>query len=305
MKPVPHSIPTVLPQPDTIQYPLTELSLFPRLTRAAYFQLYGEQAPAWDKTRRIQRWFDSSAGTLPPKEPYYVYHYVRGANGLPVLSHTVITNAEAAVPNLPGVFRWPKHVTAPSGAWQPVLDENGIATGEKRYLLPDALSHHGDALALRTELQRVEGIGEIPEPYESVLGGPFAVRFDDTERRRFWNFIIRGESMSVGLLLRARYVHGVGAPGRWDLISDHYLRWIPDVPTDAGEQDLRPEIPIPQRALYLNERFIIGTPFSGPMVERTDTTEAHAQADVIAMPRRVSEILQRLIELQRSFDQRQ
>ena len=40
-------------QPAEARYPVTELQLFPRLTRAEYFERFGEQAPAWDRSLRM------------------------------------------------------------------------------------------------------------------------------------------------------------------------------------------------------------------------------------------------------------
>lgn len=297
---MPVSLPTPRPQPDASSYPLTELNLFDRLTRAIYKEKYGEQAPVWDKNRRIQRWFDSSAAALPPDEPYIIEYYAQ-VGGVTMRRKTVITNAEAATPNLPGRFDYPKYVPAPSGAWTDILDSLGKPTGARRYLSNEDLSHYIDAVMIAQQLQSVKGVDSVSDPFETVMGGPYAYRFDETESRRFWNLRINGDNVvSVGRLLKAKYAFGVGAPGRW-ICDNNYVQWVSDIPVDVGERDLRPEVPIPQRPLKSNERIIEGSPFSGPLVERTDKSETIAKDDAAAMPGRVAEILKRVTAIQEAL----
>lgn len=297
---MPVSLPTPRPQPDASSYPLTELNLFDRLTRATYKEKYGEQAPVWNKDRRIQRWFDSSAASLPPDEPYIIEYYAQ-VGGVTMRRRAAITNAEASTPNLPGQFDYPKYVPAASGAYTEILDSLGKPTGERQYMPNDDLSHFLDAVVIAQELASVPGVDSVSEPFETILAGPYAYRFDATEKRRFWNLKINGDNtVSVGRLLKLKYSSGVGAPGHW-ICSNNYVQWVSDIPTDVGERDLRPEVPIPQRTLRANERIIEGSPFSGPLVERTDKSETIAKDDAAAMPGRVAEILRRVTAIQEAL----
>lgn len=297
---MPVSLPTPRPQPDAASYPLTELNLFDRLTRATYKEKYGEQAPVWNKDRRIQRWFDSSADSLPPDEPYIIEYYAQ-VGGVTMRRRAAITNAEASTPNLPGQYAYAKYVPAPSGAWTDILDTLGRPTGERQYMSNEDLSHYTDAVAIAQQLRSVPGVDSVSDPFETVMGGPYAYRFDDTENRRFWNLRINGDNVvSVGRLLKAQYAFGVGAPGHWTC-NNNYIQWVSDIPVDVGERDLRPEVPIPQRPLRPNERIIEGSPFSGPQVERVDKSETIAKDDAAAMPGRVAEILRRVTAIQEAL----
>jgi hypothetical protein len=292
------SLPTPRPQPDAAIYSPDELRLFPRLTRAIHRQLFGEQAPPWDRNRRIQRWFDSSAADLPPDEPYVVEYWDLRPSG-PIRRRLAITNREASSPNLPGQYDYPKYEPEPSGAYMDDLDSLGRPTGRKIYLPSVDLSHHADAVALTKELAAVPGITDVSAPYETVMTGPYAYRFEPHEIRRFWNLRLNGGegAVSVGRALKLKYAMGVGAPGRWTY-SNGGLNWVSEIPADVGEQDLRPEIPIPQRPLRTNERWNVSNPFTVPMVERTDKAETIETDDAKAMPKRIAEILARVKTIQ-------
>jgi len=70
--------------------------------------------------------------------------------------------------------------------------------------------------------------------------------------------------------LKLKYVNGVGAPGAWDLAPRSPM-WVPEYP-DTGEQDTRPEVPMPVRRLLPGERIVTG--FAGlVMVQREDLAE--------------------------------
>lgn len=272
--------PVVPVPPFEAAYPVEKLNLFPRLTRATYLDLYGVEPPAWDTTRKIKRWFDTSvlegfSGDIDNEVVAYDVFEPSSATGTRRL---VLTLREASTPNLPGAVSYPKYVIAPT----PAVVITPI-TGERTPVNPSYLSLREEAEALAREL----GV-ESAAVRESALTG-FTTAWNG-EQRRPWVVEFRGTPHQVSLLLQRKYAHGVGAPGRWDLSGEQPV-WAPEQ-QDTGERDLRPEVPIPMRRLLEFEQLDKPSPFSGWMVQRKDLTPPSPDELLQRIDRRVIAIAQ-------------
>lgn len=284
------------PQPDGPRYGFDSLELYTRLTRATYSALFGVPPPTWDGVRQIQRWSDSGAAILPADETYIdpltgklPFAYVVDQTNFTVSKKSIVmTNKQASTPNLPGATTYPKYSVAPAGLYIPTSSDVGVI--QKSYVDPFSLSTFEQAQGLVLALQ-ASGLSIENSMVETNFGGPFAFQSDPGEMRRLWNVkVVGGSTLNVGLLLASKNAAGVGAPGHWEkntnpMYSD--IRWISDVPTDVGEQDPRPEIPIPQRELYANEHVVSGGLMGQAVIERTDNAQAKALDDANQMATRV------------------
>lgn len=229
--------------PEQERYGVAELQLFPRLTRASYLERFGEQAPAWNRSRRIQRWFDTSvldeAGG-DPRDRIVSYEVFDPATGR--FEQMQMTAAEACVPNLPGTVSYAKYQVAPTRA---VL--KNVVDGSESPLNAAYLCELEEARQVAKELGAREW-----DVRQSEFGGPWRFVWNG-ETRRLWTVDWKGQRLQASMLLAQRHGHGVGAPGHWDLTGAEPV-WIPEVPGDTGERDPRPEVPIPMRRLLPNER---------------------------------------------------
>lgn len=248
-------------QPPLAVYGVDQLQLFPRLTRASYQEMYGEQAPAWERERRIKRWFDTSVldhENGAPQTRIVAYDVFDPALG--AITRLEMTAEEASKPNLPGAVVYPKHSVAPTPA---VI--RSLVTGEEWPLNPALLCEHFEAAALAGELGLpASAVGE------TTFGGPHYRYRWNGETRRLWVVHWRNEKLQAAALLARRNEFGVGAPGRWELSGAEPV-WLPEAPGDTGEHDPRPEMPIPVRRLLPGEKF--RQAFGGVwMVVRTDLT---------------------------------
>lgn len=270
------------PQPDQPVYGLDALELYPRLTRATYSEYFGVQPPTWDRQRRIQPWFDSNAAKEDPNGVYNIGFYAIGRDGEPRWAEERITNRDAAVPNLPGQYAYPKWHIEPTGAT--IVSPFGGRTP----FGADILSMRSQADVLADELR--ESGYPIEDIFESTPPG-FSIDYPPHEHRRPW--MVRLEMSQIGLtvgkMLKVMWDPGIGSPGRW-AGDEGSLQWKSEIPADVGEWDLRPTIPIPQRVLFDNEDLITG--FGNVIqVRRKDMAEGMLAADTAAMPARTREIL--------------
>lgn len=235
--------PKVPAAPEKASYPVTELQLFARLTRASYYERYGRQAPAWDKNRRIKRWFDTSVLEGldgDPAETMVTYEVFDAAAGR--MRKLQIPALEASTPNLPGQFSYPKFKVAPTMAVM-----RSVVDGSEAPLNPSYLCERSEAVQIAREL----GVEEIAVR-ETEFGGPWRVAWNG-ESRRLWTVSWRGERLQAAALLAQRHAAGIGAPGHWELSGAEPV-WIPEVQGETGEMDPRPEMPIPVRRLQKNEK---------------------------------------------------
>lgn len=268
------------PQLNFPQYGLVELELFPRLTRATFKSTFNEQAPAWDKTRRIQRWFDSEAGKRDPEDLYIYKVVTTGNDGQPVWRNCVVTCREAATPNLPGHFDYPKYMVQATKAY--VTSGQGdanLVSAEQMCLIEEAQ-------ALAVALSPV--LGGAVSVEENKMVGVFTLVYPADEPRRIYNLVFpSGDKCNAQQLLLSRYSAGVGSPGHWNVLGLG-VQWISDIPSDTGEYDARPEVLIPMRDLFPNEK--LAPSMGAPVVQRTDFAETQTLDDTKAMPKRVAEI---------------
>lgn len=284
-------------KPDAPQYGPSELELFPRLTRALYRTMFGEQAPPWDKNRRIKRWFDSEA--LGPPGGLFSYKIVaKGPDGKPGFAPVAISFEEAQTVNLPGQYEYPKYALPPSRAFVNAYDANGSVIG-RNIVPPEELATWAEAEELRADLNDI-GISAI-DVTENQYGGPYAVIYPPDEPRRMLVVVLaNGSAHSVQRLLCQKNAAGVGSPGRWASLPNGSVQWVSEIPQETGEFDPRPEVPIPCRALEPGEEFALG--FAGLIViRRTDTAEGQALANEKAVPANVAEILKRIIQIQKKL----
>lgn len=255
-------------QPDLPFYGFDSLEA-ESLTRASYLAKYGVQPPPRDPKRRLQDWFDADAASRPPDEKYIYGVHQLGAGGVPRLAQMMITNAEAASPNLPGAFVYTMAVVKASGAWTAMTNDMGETIG-KNYLTANALTEKEQALSLIAEL-RAHGIDVAPNPVRADLSGPYAVRYDPEETRKVYNVVISGGQQNAGLLLQTRNQQGMGAPGRWIAAAiGNGVIWQA-APVETGELDARPRVERPMRELYANESYRVNGFSVG--VKRTDKNE--------------------------------
>lgn len=298
-------VPTEKPQPDAMQYGLSELELFPRLTRAEYKTRFSEQAPAYNSpipnipaddqrnnNRRIQRWYDSSAASLDPNGLYTYKIYVAPKDGVQQVALT-LTNAEAAWPNMPGAFDFQKWVPAPIGATVQ------SATGEPTQLTPDTFATVEQMQALISQLKAAFSIKEDAKTWIESWEGPFQIVYTASEKRRKWWFQLGNQVYNAGLLLADKWRNGINSPGKW-VMGDFGAMWQSQVSTDNGQWDSRPEVAIPMRDTYPTERF--AQVFGGEwVIQRIDAPGTTTLDDTAAVPTRVRDIYTRVLQMQKDI----
>lgn len=243
------------PQPELGQYPTTELELFMRFNRDTFQKEFGVQAPEWDKTKIIKRWFDTTALDLGlPADEVVIYFYFDFKQ---MRERKIVTTAgEAAAVNLPGVVVYPKYVISPTTAF--ISGPGGLTP-----LNPDILTLFRDAQALCEEVK-----GEMVVEASGFTGGPYIYNWNVEPRRQH---LIRkgGVDFAVSSMLKQKYANGVGSPGYWKLDEVSGPIWISTVVTNSQEIDLRPEATVPGRKLKSNEK-VVSTLFTGAFIVRTD-----------------------------------
>lgn len=256
-------------QPAQARYPVMDLFLMPRLTRATYQEKFGEQAPAFDPARRIQRWFftDVLEGSEDPANE--LVQFSVWDEQLKKVRPYTCSKLQASTPNLPGKIVYPKWVnpemtTATLVGPRPEGGEgsnplNGALLVDST-LAKSVMDEINAALRMDFQLEYPPD----PWPWHIVWG---------SETRRNVNFRSASDPNNVvGAIwfVKNRFAAGVGAPGNWVKTDLGSASFVPDVFPD-GETDVRPEIPMPMRQLFPNER-IDCTPFGCIMV-RTDLTQ--------------------------------
>lgn len=270
--------------PQQPQYGLAELNLYKRHTRESYLKDYGEQAPPWDKSKPIKRWFASGL-TGDYKYGYFV--------GTQYFTRT-ISAEEAASINLPGNFVYEKRVLAPSGISSAIVNEAGDVIGQQT-IPPEELATLEEATALAAELHATGLFPMQLKPFLNTVQGIQGLQIQPWESRRMYLIQIGSYAHSVGRLLVRRYERGYLSPGHWSNINGQPV-WVSEIPEHTFEWDPRPEVPIPQRQLADNEALV--ETLAGPVVRRTDSEEAASIEDSKLMPQRVAEILKRVKQLQ-------
>lgn len=269
------SNPKVKPQPAGATYGAVELFLFERLTRADYEKKYGEQPPAWDPTQQIKRWFDTSvleASADPAHElvTYSMYQDAVNLGGSPEtqIKKVTMTKLAASLPNLPGIYSYPKYVSAPTTA---------MLLGPDQKMTPlssAALLYKEQAQAIADAIKKDTGVIYNVMLSDQYTAWPWIAVWGEEKRR--WYDLVRdtearhsgnpGAVIDAWFLLSKMYNDGVGSPGKWQL-SDSMPVWLSTVPYPQS-WDSRPEVGIPIRDLFTNEKWH-PSPF-GLQVDRTD-----------------------------------
>ena len=260
-------------------YPISELYRFELFDRDSYKAKFGSQAPPYDPSRRIKRWFDPQA----PGEMYNYYRYRYFDFDAREFRDAEITVGEARTINLPGRYDWGKYEVHPTPAM--IV---GPPPSVPQKLNPELLSDRADA-----EYFAASWKGEVVE--DSPKEGPFRIDWFNETRRIYEIRMPDGQQYNVGLLLKAWHSAGYGAPGKWEMTPFGPV-WKPD-PQYDGSNDCRPEVPVPCRELGPNEELHI-TPF-GVTVYRTDVESPYNptisfEAKVLAALQRIEAALRDL-----------
>ena len=282
--------PKKLTVPDEPFYPIERLYLFERFDRPGWERAFNEQAPPYDPSRPPKRWADTSAleGVADPDAKLVEYDYFDlGSRSFRKLR---LTAREAATPNLPGRYVYPAYEPEPTPAMVRHPD------GGTSPVNPMMLAARKEAEELRREL----GGDSVVE--NTMSPGPFSVDWRG-EKRRMWLVRVGGRYYNAGLLLRRKYKYGVGAPGQWSFARNGQPVWRPR-PQETGENDPRPEVPVPCRKLAANEALYLGP--MRVLVYRTDRQsefnrpEAGRETfppDVRALLERIDANLQQLLAM--------
>jgi hypothetical protein len=253
----PFSEPIAPAQPKQDSYSVSDLALFKSYSREAYRATFGVQAAAFDPSRPVKSWFDSTADTSDPANVALYRVVVADQRGQWSIRQMVLSAGEAATVNIPGRQSYPAYEVAPTSA-----------TRGPAGIWPDTLSLRSEAVALLAEM----GMPGL-ELLDEGEGGTFPVNYGN-EPRRVWYFMYRGIPYGVGSLLAMKYREGVGAPGHWE-VGDT-IKWILPAGTSTELREQHPVREIPIRELLPNER--LSATFMGPMIVRTDRATAPAAA---------------------------
>ena len=267
-------------------YPITDLRLFPRHNRETFLSEFNVQAPPWDKARRIKRWIDPEGmdGGDPRKMLTYSYWDAAARQ----FKQFGVTAGRAVTVNLPGAYAYAKYEIPPTQA-----------TMYNQPLNAKILCYEVSAKALAQEL------GGVAVKSDSFSMGQYQIDWRG-ETRRIWHIALGAELFNAGSLLEKRHRDGVDAPGRWEFAANSQPVWT-SVRDDTGEQDARPEIPMPSRVLNENEA-LHHTPMAS-IVYRTDlpsefndaTGGTGIPADIADAVRRTDVNVQEMLAVLRSM----
>ena len=249
--------PKQLTLPEEPFYPVERLLLFDRQNRLTWEQTFGEQAPPWDKERRIKRWADTSAHAADAPDTVVEYEYFDMVTR--TFKKFAISAFEASLPNLPGKYVYPKYIVEPTPA---VVVEAG-SPNNAQGLNPNIICQYAEAAAIAAQLS-----GQVVEA-TSFMAGPYSIDWRGETRRR-WLIRIEGRYHNAAALVQAKNACGVGAPGDWIYAAnDAGPRWVSEA-QDTGDQDPRPEIPIPCRVLFPEEAIWHGMAGMKTLIYRKD-----------------------------------
>ena len=275
------SNPVIPPEPSGTVYPASDLDLFHEFgSRGEYQTVTGAQAPPWDPTRPMQGWRDDSATADPTS-----YSVAVKLNGKSQGQTITVPLSQAKSVNLPGQFEWPAYSYSPGSV---TILENSL-NGQIHIPISQVgavLCMEADANAIAAEISSALSIGA------SVITDTSYVYEYGSDPRQAWKVVFsNGLVTMAGVLIAAKAVQGVGAPGYWSIGQNESVLWNPtqdpgiaalsDPGTVAGKR------PCPIRALYPDESFggqLADTPFTigTPMITRAGTTPAPGPANPFA-----------------------
>ena len=218
------SKPKVLSLPEEPFYAVDRLFLFDRHNRLTWEQQFGHQAPPWDKARQIKRWADTSAldGVSDPDTHAVQYNYFDPVTRS--FRQVSISAREAALPNLPGTYVYPKYVIEPT----PAVVVN-LMGGEPQPLNAAHICQKAEADAIVSQL----GVGSVVEA-DSFIAGTFRIDWRGETRRR-WLIKFAMEFHTAAALVLDRNRLGIGSPGQ-SVITPSGPRWVSHS-QDTGDQD--------------------------------------------------------------------
>lgn len=253
--------------------------------RADYEAKTGVQAPRFDDTKPPKYWADFDAAVLPPTGLYSFNTYING-----VKTEQKVTNADAAVVNIPGVFRYPPDVIkdTPIYTEHPVMGKSPLSP--THILLPE------EAEQMKREMTR-DGV-EVRDMrmLENIAGGRLVYNGDP---RRYYTIVyVDGNDKTfvsvAGMLLHMyRYRSGVGAPGKWGFDNYGNLRFFAEAQVEKASLSA---VPWTLRDLAEGES-VVEKPFSGWVLQIGESTGAGG-GDAAAS----SAVLEELKSLRKSLD---
>jgi len=247
-QPPPTSEPVIQQQPDALQYGEEAIALFRPYTREGFEEEWDVQPPAFDPSRPIQFWFDTTA----PGQARTYKKLTRDG-----LVDFTVPARERATPNLPGKYRYPKPYYAATDAYQ---ESPG---GRREPIVPHLLTTLDEADQLCREIQ-----GQRVEESQMPM---FPYVYPPHEKRRIHTVVRNGQSYPAWRMRSTQTSHGVGAPGHWDLSDPDCIRWSAGPFPDGKDCKLYKAVPV--RDLLPNEK--VETIFGGlTAIRRTDVGPA-------------------------------
>lgn len=261
---MPTNNPVTPAQPNAQQYGVYELYTCPRFTRALYKEKFGEEAPPYSPTRQIKRWFFTDKTAAGP-DPELCTVQVYDPTTRTIRNIGLLINEYTSV-NLPGTVSYPKYDN-PSTSLAVIVDPNGNTNVK---LSGSSIANPELVKSVVSEINSQLNVTFVAEEKDVNEYSPYKIVYGLESRRQMTINNGNGGKFDAAAILRDRFEKGIGSPGKWALGPDGGPQFTPDVPID-GEQDLRPEVPMPCRSLLPNERFATVT-FGGigGVIEKVD-----------------------------------
>ncbi len=270
-------------RPPGPTYGVEALALVPIFkTREDFKAFTGVQAPPYDPTRPIKRWYTTDPGTS-----FMTYNTVP-----PVPEYISIMVLDAGGVNIPGAFVYPPYDPGPatSGAYF-------MLNGNKQYLPISTLARWEDGNRIAQELR--DAGWSIAEVAPLDRAGMFAVGYEPNESRRILNIKANGENYNVAGLVADQYYDGVGAPGFWKAPSPAGVDWIPAPQQTRTGKTETTEVPVPMRMLEADEKWlrlpmglqILNTSDAAGAEEVNEQNQAANVAETLRLVRKLSSML--------------
>jgi len=260
-------VPAAQPQPSDPTYNTSVLTLLPEYTRASFEAAFGVQPLPYDVTRPQKTWFDS---TKKCDNTTVTYQKFDSSNGGSIVPFTQ-PSCDAATVNLKGLPHYDAFVN-------PVTKSNvnvqcvfkGCVASPLGAGLQSTLT---EAQAMLAEIgdPTLKIVNNVPSP----AGTSFVYTLINPSSDVSVYYI---GSMNVGQYWPARQSQGIAYPGKWVKVSSGLYAFTPAPTANDGSQDIRPNVPVPVRALLPNEKFatvaVGGLGFTNLVIQRTDLAPA-------------------------------
>ena len=246
-------------QPNLLQYPISDLYLFPSyMDRAAYLAAVGTQAPPFNPALPVKEWVDPAPGG----QPYLMFD----ASASPTYTVELAIPASAAgAVNLPGTYHYPAYAQTSTDA-QMVGPYGSIGP-----VSPATICLQADAQTLATEFTAL--YGKTVTVVDNSAAGIYHVVYGTDPRKQWGLQVAAGPIFDFAQeFIEAAAEFGVGAPGHWTLASNNgnpptmLPGWVQDPQvTDAPADAVT--LPVPIRPLLPNEQFRLVPP-ADPLFEQ-------------------------------------